>query len=104
MNVEIQNVGLTIAFVYLIIQLFRYIDWLFNSYILVLGAEVKLPFVLDCFSLLYFVMLFVFINKLPDNPVLLILLVGGDSIIKTIINSVYFKSKKWMKNITEVHN
>ncbi len=101
MNIEIQQIGEYIAFAYLLIQLFRYIDWLLNSYILVLGANVKLPVILDISGLIYFSILLYFAKYLPNNPIILILIVGSDSIIKSIINLIYFKSKKWMNTISE---
>lgn len=104
MNTEIQNIGEYIAIAYLLIQLFRYIDWSLNSYILVLGGKVKLPFILDIFGLLFFLTIFAFNKYLPNNEVILIFIIGADSIIKCIVNIPYFLSKKWIKNVNETVN
>ncbi len=101
MNTEIQDIGRNIAILYLFVQLLRYIDWSLNSYILVLGSKVKLPFLLDLFTLVYFTVIFIFNKYLPNNEYILILIVGSDSIIKNIINIPYFLSKKWIKNVNE---
>ncbi|MCX8074005.1 MAG: MATE family efflux transporter [Clostridia bacterium] len=101
MNIEISSTGDKIAYIYLLIQLFRYIDWTLNSYLLTLGGKAKLPFILDVLSLVYFVILFVVSDYIPSNDYLLIFLVGFDSFVKMIINLGVFKSKVWLANVSE---
>lgn len=101
MNVEIIKTASNISYMYLLIHLFRFIDWALNSYIINQGGETKVSLITNIFGICYFILLFIFADYIPNNNLLLIFLVGFDSLVKLIVGLIYFFSKKWMVNITK---
>ncbi|MNN75455.1 hypothetical protein D3C81_1917600 [compost metagenome] len=86
---------------YLAIQLFRFIDWCLNSYILNLGGKTRFIFMSQLSGFIYYILLFIFADKIPQNNLLLIFLVGFVSIFKVSMGLIYFFSKRWMVRLNE---
>jgi len=101
MNRSIVDIGRTILIPFMIIYLFRFIDWALSSYIIPASGEVNRFIFINLGGLVYFIILFIIIDFIKINPILLILLIGLDSFIGIAINFSYFISKKWLVNIEE---
>ena len=100
MNADIQTIGKTILLPYMVIQLLRFLDWGVFTYITSTCGDLKLISTMNYIWLVYFIILFILSNFIKINEVLLILLIGLDGLVNTIIGLRYFKSKKWLKKVT----
>jgi len=102
MNVDIVGTGIKIFYIYMIMQLVRFINWTLSSYIIPQGGEIKLLVILQALELIYFVGLFIAIPYITVGPIATILLISIPTIINNIIYIIYFRSKKWMVNLKGV--
>lgn len=102
MNVDIIETGMEIFYLYMFMQLIRFINWTFNTYILPQGGEVKFLLQLQVLELIYFIGLFIALSFFEVNPITTIWLISATTIFQNIIYIFYFKSKKWMVNLKGV--
>lgn len=98
-NIELVEIASTAIILYVAIHLFRYLVWNLSSYVLIWGGQVKIQFLLEVFSTLYFIMLFLIADQIPQNIYLVYFLLSLDNIIKLPIELLIFKSKTWLINI-----
>ena len=86
---------------YLIINLFRFVGWMFCSYMLKLGGKTTLLLVMEILATLYLIGLCFFIQYLPQNVFLIYTMVSLGEIVPVPIYFYMYKSKKWMVNIND---
>ncbi len=98
-NFELYSIAYISIALYLVIQLIRYFFWNFSSYILTCGGKVKLQFYLELASMIYFILLYIIADFIPDNIYLLYFLIVLDMIIKIPIEIIIFRRKKWMATL-----
>jgi len=101
MNLEIVETGRMILIPFLIITLIRFVDWTLSTYIISNSGIVNRFIYFNSFALAYYIILFILVDYITINPVLLIFLLGFDSFISIIINFPFFKSKKWLVNLND---
>lgn len=101
MNPEIILVGQNILMPFMIITLLRFVDWALSCYIMSASGNINRFIWLNIFNLMFYVILFISIDYIKISSINLIYLIGFDSVIGIILNSCYFKSKKWLVKIDE---
>lgn len=96
MNPELQSIAFISIILYLIIYLPRFVFWNLSSYILIWGGQVKIQFVLEVITTLYYILLYFLAPYLPQNIFLAFGLLMIDNLVKIPIELYLFKSKTWL--------
>lgn len=86
---------------YVFIHLFRFVGWTYCSYMLKLGGKTTLLLIMEIISTIYLIALCFFIQYLPQNILLIYVMVTLNEIVPIPIYYFMYKSKKWMVNVNE---
>lgn len=101
LHIELQSIGTASMILYVAIHLPRFIAWNLSGYILVWGGVVKTIFWCEIISSLYYVLIFIFANHLPNSLYWTYFFIGIDSLIKIPVYLTMFKKKKWLVNLSD---
>ncbi len=98
MNIELQPTALLSMILFLIISLFRFLEWNLGTYILGQSEYFAKPgLILEIVFTTYWIILYLIANLLPSNIFLIYSLIVFENIVKVIISLYVFKKKKWLE-------
>lgn len=98
MNIELQDTAFVSLVLFLIVALFRFVEWNLGTYILGQSEYfTKAGLILETIFSLYWIILFLVADFLPHNVFFIYTLIAFENIVKTIITLFAFKNKKWLE-------
>ena len=98
MNTELQSTAFTSLVLFLVISLFRFLEWNLGTYIL--GQSdyfAKFSLTLESIFTCYWITLFLIAKFIPANVFFIYALIAFENIIKTTIAIIVFQKKNWLK-------
>lgn len=98
MNVELQETALVSVVLYLVVALFRFVEWNLGTYIL--GQSefyVKMGLILEIIFMCYWIVLYSVANYIPAIVYLIYGFIAFENIIKIVISLFVLKNPKWLE-------
>lgn len=97
MNIELQETALVSVILYLLVALFRFIEWNLGTYILGQSEYfVKLGIILESIFMFYWIVLYLLGSYITPNIYIIYGLIALENFIKIIISLILYKNPKWL--------